>query len=119
MGQSVAIEEERDNPSVSSKVVLSTMFKCVMSQSVFFFFFKRCKIRFSFGFPHFPPLIFTHLFIPLAGSLTSLLFFFFFFHFLLTQHKHFSHTSSFSPTVSTPNQHLHHHFFGKITGKLL
>ena len=51
MGQSVAVEEERDNPSASSKVVLLTMFKCVMSQSVsfFFFFFLRCKIRFFLG----------------------------------------------------------------------
>ena len=31
----------------------------------------------------------------------------------------FSHTPSSSPTVPTPNQYLHHHFSGKITGKLL
>ena len=33
MGQSVTAEEERDNPSASSKVVLSTMFKRACSSS--------------------------------------------------------------------------------------
>ena len=67
--------------------------------------------------PHSPPLIHSSLY-SLAGSLTSFVFFLFF-HFLSTQHKHFSHTPSSSPTVPTPNQHLHHHFSGKITGIFL
>ena len=89
MGQSVAVEEERDNPSASSKVVLSTMFKCVMSQSVsffFFFFFKGVRSDF-FWVPTLPSTHF-HSSLHSFGRLTyftSFLFLFFSFPLNTTQ----------------------------------
>ena len=70
--------------------------------------------------PHLTPFPTTHfhssyLFHRSSLLLTSLFFLFLLFHF----HLALLFTPSSSPTVLTPNQHLHHHFSGKITGKFL
>ena len=57
----------------------------------------------------------SYLFHQSSLLLTSLFFLFLLFHFCPALHF----TPPSSPTVLTPNQHLHHHFSGKITGKFL
>ena len=86
---------------------------------------KRKKVKDQiFGFPRAPPnptpYHSFHLSLTLFDRfLTSPYFSFLSFSSFSFSVEHSSSLLQTLPSVPTPNQHLHHHFSGKITGKLL